>query len=217
MKMQWNATGSVQTNASRPDQRCTRFTCGRGIRTIRSSFPKMRAPVETCTTARTTAAVANHAFPAIVEEKTDVMASEYVEFTLASTGIDADPTGYDRRVSRPWRRLVLVPAILFVVVSTSAFTLAKLHLAKPGLPKSGSVKLGDLYRGETVFSTSCSSCHGDSAQGGIGPKLAGAHISLAAAKAQIDNGGATMPPKLVQGRQEEDVLAYLSTIFAPGG
>jgi mono/diheme cytochrome c family protein len=107
--------------------------------------------------------------------------------------------------------------MLFVVVSASAFTLAKLHLAKPGLPKSGSVKLGDLYRGETVFSTSCSSCHGDSAQGGIGPKLAGAHISLAAAKAQIDNGGATMPPKLVQGRQEEDVLAYLSTIFAPGG
>ena len=61
--------------------------CGRGMRT---SFPKMRAPVETCTTARATAAVANHAFPAIVEEKTDVM------------------------------------------FSASAFTLAELHLAKPG-------------------------------------------------------------------------------------
>lgn len=116
-----------------------------------------------------------------------------------------------------WRRLLLVPALLFVVVSASAFTLAKLHLAKPGLPKSGTVKLGDLYRGETVFSTACSSCHGDDAEGGIGPGLAGAHISLAAAKAQIDNGGVTMPPKLVQGREEEDVLAYLSTIFAPGG
>ena len=51
MKMQWNATGSVQRNASRPDQRCTRFTVGRGMRTRRSSFPKMRAPVSTWTTA----------------------------------------------------------------------------------------------------------------------------------------------------------------------
>ena len=112
---------------------------------------------------------------------------------------------------------MLVPALLFVVSSASAFTLAKLHLAKPGLPKSGSVKLGDFYQGETVFSTSCSSCHGDKAQGGIGPKLAGAPISLAAAKAQIDNGGGAMPANLVQGREEEDVLAYLSTIFAPSG
>ena len=105
--------------------------------------------------------------------------------------------------------------MLFVVVSASAFTLAKLHLAKPGLPKSGSVKLGDVYRGQTVFSTACSSCHGKDAEGGIGPRLAGANVSLAAAKAQIDNGGGAMPPRLVQGRQEEDVLAYLSTIFAP--
>ena len=112
---------------------------------------------------------------------------------------------------------MLVPALLFVVVSASAFTLAKLHPARPGLPKAtaGSVKLGDLYRGETVYSTACSGCHGDDAEGGIGPKLAGARISLAAAKAQIDNGGATMPAALVQGRDEEDLLAYLSTIFAP--
>ena len=112
---------------------------------------------------------------------------------------------------------MLVPALLFVGVSGSAFTLAKLHPARPGVAKSGPVKLGDLYRGETVFSSACSGCHGDQAQGGIGPKLKGAKISLAAAKAQIDNGGATMPPKLVQGRDEEDVLAFLSTIFAPPG
>jgi hypothetical protein len=83
MKMQWNATGSVQTNARRPDQRCTRFTVGRGMRTTRSSFPKMRAPVSTWTAARITAAVANHAFPAIAVEKIDVMKSVYVEETLA--------------------------------------------------------------------------------------------------------------------------------------
>ena len=113
----------------------------------------------------------------------------------------------------------MIPAVLFLVVSSSAFALAKLHLAKPGLPPSGSIKLGDAYRGETIFSTTCAACHGKNAEGGVGPKLAGAQISLAAAKAQIDNGGGAMPPKLVSGTQEADVLAYLSTILAsqPGG
>ena len=111
-------------------------------------------------------------------------------------------------------RLVVIPAALFVIVSGSAFTLAKLHLAKPGLAPSGSIKLGDAYRGETIFSTTCAACHGQKAEGGVGPKLAGAQISLAAVKAQIDNGGGAMPPKLVSGAKEEDVLAYLSTILA---
>ena len=116
------------------------------------------------------------------------------------------------------RRLVVVPAALFVVVTASAFTLAKLHLARPVLPKSGSVKLGDSYRGETIFSTTCAGCHGQAgAGGGIGPKLSGAAISLAALKAQIDNGGGAMPPSLVSGAREADVLAYLSTIVEPTG
>lgn len=112
------------------------------------------------------------------------------------------------------RRVVVVPAALFVVVSASVFTLAKLHPAKPGIPASATVRLGDVYRGETVYSKSCSPCHGNVGQGGVGPRLDGATISLAVAKAQIDNGGGAMPPKLVAGRDEEDVLAYLSTILA---
>ena len=115
------------------------------------------------------------------------------------------------------RRLVLVPAALLILVSASAFTLAELHLAKPGLPKSGPVKLGDSYRGETVYSTKCAACHGAQAQGGVGPRLGGAQITLAAAKAQVDDGGGIMPAKLVSGRDEEDLLAYLSTILATGG
>jgi hypothetical protein len=43
----------------------------------------MRAPVSTWTRASVTAAVANHAFPAIAVEKIDVMRSVYVEETLA--------------------------------------------------------------------------------------------------------------------------------------
>jgi mono/diheme cytochrome c family protein len=115
------------------------------------------------------------------------------------------------------RRLVVIPAVLFMAVSGSAFGLAKLHLAKPGLPKSGSIRLGDAYRGETIFSTTCAACHGKTGEGGIGPKLVGTGLSLAAVKAQIDNGGGAMPPNLVTGAREADVLAYLSTILEPSG
>ncbi len=115
-------------------------------------------------------------------------------------------------------RLVVTPLALFVVVSGSVFTLAKLHLARPGLPKLAAgqkVQLGDFYNGQTVFSTTCASCHGPNGSGGkIGPKLAGAAIPLVVAQAQIDNGGGVMPAHLVTGKPERDVLAYLATIFA---
>lgn len=117
-------------------------------------------------------------------------------------------------------RLLVIPAILFVSLSGAAFALAKLHLAKPGLPKAagaGSIDLtgADAYRGQVVFSQNCATCHGpDGKGGGIGPKLQGDRITLAAIKLQIDTPRGTMPPKLVTGRNEVDVIAYLSTIIA---
>ena len=96
MKMQWNATGSVQRTRVVPTSGARGSPCGRGIGTSRSSFPKMRAPVSTCTTASTTAAVANHALPAIGAEKTDVTMSVYAEVTLAEHRRRREPTGYDR-------------------------------------------------------------------------------------------------------------------------
>jgi mono/diheme cytochrome c family protein len=110
---------------------------------------------------------------------------------------------------------VVIPLVLFLAVSGAAFGLSKWHPAKPGLPKiaGGTVKLGDLYRGETVFSTTCASCHGPNGKGGgIGPKLQGLPISIARVKAQIDQGGSTMPAGLVKGGSEADVLAYVATI-----
>jgi cytochrome c551 len=113
----------------------------------------------------------------------------------------------------------VLPLILFVAVSGTAFALAKLHLAKPGVPKAtGAVKVGDAYRGETVFQEKCAGCHGDRGKGGgIGPKLQGDPISLARAQAQIEAGGGAMPANLVTGRDKEDVLAFLATILAKSG
>jgi mono/diheme cytochrome c family protein len=127
-----------------------------------------------------------------------------------------DTIPYDRAVSRErFLRLVVAPTLLFLVFTGTALALALLHPAKPGTPKtSGNVELGDPYNGETIFSTTCAGCHGQGGKGGgIGPKLAGAAIPLATVKAQIDNGGGSMPAGLVEGKQEADVLAYLAGIL----
>jgi len=113
-------------------------------------------------------------------------------------------------------RLLVVPLVLFAAVSGTAFGLAKWHPAKTGLPKvSGTIALGDPYRGETVFQSTCASCHGANGKGGgIGPRLAGLSISIARVKAQIDGGGSTMPAGLVKDGDEKDVLAYVATIVS---
>ena len=113
----------------------------------------------------------------------------------------------------PLRRIVVLPLVLFVVVSATVFTLAKLHLARPEA-SAAPVALGDAVRGQAIFKQTCGGCHGMNAEGGVGPRLAGAQITLAAAKTQIDNGGGIMPAGLVSGSREDDVLAYLATIFA---
>ena len=110
------------------------------------------------------------------------------------------------------------PLVLFVCVSAAAFVLATLHVFKPGTPKAAAgtgVTLGDVYRGETVFQQSCASCHGAGGRGGgVGPKLAGAGLTPAGVKAQIDNGGGAMPAGVVSGSDEADVLAYIVSIAA---
>ena len=110
----------------------------------------------------------------------------------------------------------MLPLVLFLVVSGVVFTLAKLHPAKPEATAAaaGAVKAGDADAGETLFVDKCAGCHGLGGNGGgVGPPLAGAPITPAAAKVQIDNGGGTMPAGIVSGQEEEDVLAYLATIL----
>ena len=116
----------------------------------------------------------------------------------------------------PLRRIVVLPLVLFVVVSAGVFTLAKLHLAKPAA-SAGAVKLGDVKHGRVVYVQKCAPCHGMQAQGKVGPRLAGVHLTVEAAKAQIDSGSGIMPAGLVSGADEADVLAYLQTLLTGGG
>jgi mono/diheme cytochrome c family protein len=144
--------------------------------------------------------------------KTVVTIDVYVDAALAI--IRPDATQYDRRVSTN-ARLALTAAALFVVFSGLAFTLAKLHLARPSVATGGKVVLGDAAAGRALFARTCAPCHGAGGKGGsIGPRLVGASVTLAAAQAKIDAGGGVMPARLVSGEDERDVLAYLGTILA---
>src|ERR1044072_2761029 len=94
----------------------------------------------------------------------------------------SDPKAYDRRMSTPeqrWplRRIVVVPIVLFAVVSGTVFALPKLPLAKPAESAAGPVTLGDAQRGRLIFSQTCAGCHGGNAEGKIGPRRAAAALT----------------------------------------
>ncbi len=112
-------------------------------------------------------------------------------------------------------RLLVVPAVLFAVVSGTVFVLAQLHPAKDEAAGQAPVGvIADPVRGEELFAANCAGCHGEGGTGGgVGPTLAGRQISLDEARATIENGSGVMPADLVEGQELEDVLAYLETIF----
>lgn len=56
-------------------------------------------------------------------------------------------------------------------------------------------------------------CHGPNATGGAGPRLRDARIPLTLVRDRIENGKGIMPPNLVSGQQEADVLAYVATLL----
>jgi cytochrome c551 len=119
-------------------------------------------------------------------------------------------------MSRRAVRLLLVPAILFVVVAAVVFGLAQWHPAKPETaPAPAAAGPANVKRGEVLFAEKCATCHGERGEGGgIGPQLIGSDMTLGQARSQIVNGGGAMPAGLVEGQDLEDVLAYLQLVFA---
>jgi mono/diheme cytochrome c family protein len=114
-------------------------------------------------------------------------------------------------VSRRTVRLVVVPAILFVVVVGSVYALAEWAPAKrSGAAAEVPYATGSgAERGQALYEDRCAQCHDT----GVAPSLQGQAISVDDARAQIENGGGGMPADLVTGQDLEDVLAYLETVF----
>jgi mono/diheme cytochrome c family protein len=116
------------------------------------------------------------------------------------------------------------PVILFLWVWAGALILAMAQPFEreaaapppPPPPAAGGETVpaatGDAARGEALYQDNCSSCHGSSGEGGIGPALAGSGLAGAQVRAMIDSGGGTMPAGLVSGQDEDDVVAYVESI-----
>ena len=114
-------------------------------------------------------------------------------------------------MSRGWRPLVIGGA---VVVAT--FALAQAEVFAPSPPAGGDVA-GDAVRGETVFEAECAGCHGDEAQGGVGPALADTGLDEATVATVVQQGRGVMPAGIVTGQEQADVVAYVVSISTPQG
>ena len=126
----------------------------------------------------------------------------------------------DRPSGQRGALLILRPLALLLGVSGIIFGLAKAHpfsRSAPKLAAGASIVTGDPVVGKQVFAKSCAGCHGASAEGGAGPKLDGAAVSLATAQSRIRVGKGVMPGGLLTAQEETDVLGYLKTILANGG
>lgn len=103
-----------------------------------------------------------------------------------------------------------------VTVVVATFALAQAQIFEPSAPAQAVGTGGDIYRGETVFQRECASCHGSGGEGGgIGPRLADTGLDAVEIAATIRQGSGVMPPVLVSGREEADVVAYVVGIAQP--
>jgi len=114
-------------------------------------------------------------------------------------------------MARGWRP-VLVGAAVVVVV----FLLAQWPIFEPSADTSPPPPAGgSTARGQVVFESECAGCHGESGEGGTGPRLAGSGLDATEIAATIRQGAGIMPPALVTGPDEAEVVAYVVAIATP--
>jgi mono/diheme cytochrome c family protein len=81
----------------------------------------------------------------------------------------------------------------------------------------GATATGNAANGKTLFAANCSSCHGATGQGGVGPKLQGekSRKNFAGVVAQIKNPAPPMPklyPSPLSDKDVNDLAAYVETL-----
>jgi len=112
---------------------------------------------------------------------------------------------------RGWRPILVGGAVV-----AGTFALAQAQIFEPSVPAAGTVSGGDVYVGETVFERECASCHGTGGVGGSpGPRLVDSGLDTREITATIEQGAGVMPPGLVTGKDEADVVAYVVKIASP--
>jgi mono/diheme cytochrome c family protein len=96
---------------------------------------------------------------------------------------------------------------------------ANLHAAPAPAPASDGIQ-SQLDRGQRIFATSCSNCHGAGGKGAIGPPLIDRNLSFAALSTTILNGrvGTPMPPFKdgLDSKSLAAVMAYVQSITTGG-
>jgi mono/diheme cytochrome c family protein len=74
---------------------------------------------------------------------------------------------------------------------------------------------GDVESGQQVFTRVCAGCHGEEAEGGTGPRLAGSGLDADQIAETVERGSGIMPAGLVNGQEQADVVAYVESIATP--
>lgn len=114
-------------------------------------------------------------------------------------------------MGRLWR-----PLLVGAVVALATFVLAQLTVFEPSAPPAAALVGGDVYRGEVVFERACASCHGAGGEGGSpGLRLADTGLDAVEVAATVEQGRGVMPPALVSGQEQADVVAYVVGISQP--
>jgi cytochrome c551 len=102
-------------------------------------------------------------------------------------------------------------AILIGIIVVLSLTLA----ACGGGSSSSTAPTGDAAAGQTAYaSLPCVGCHGENAEGGVGPKLAGLSDSWDKFQSTVRNGKEEMPKfgtDVVSDQQLADVYAWLTS------
>jgi quinol---cytochrome-c reductase cytochrome c subunit len=113
-------------------------------------------------------------------------------------------------MGRGWRPVLVGAAIVIAV-----FVLAQSPIFEPDSPATPTTA-GDVSRGRVVFERECAGCHGDGGEGGTpGPRLVDAGLAAEDVAATIEQGSGVMPPALVSGQDEADVVAYVVAVSRP--
>ena len=110
-------------------------------------------------------------------------------------------------MGRGWR-----PVLVGSAVVVGVFALAQVFAPSAPAGASAPAAAGNAVRGQAVFQSQCSGCHGDAGQGGVGPQLAGSGVDAAQVTAAVEQGRGVMPAGLVSGQDEADVVAYVVSI-----